>query len=361
MQTTKSTLAVARTALEAAKRALPDYARPKSPKKFTQPQLLACLVVKEFAGKDYRGVSTMLAEWSDLRDVLTLVKIPHFTTLCQAAKRLLAKPKVDRVLGEILAMCREAKILKKQTSRAAIDSTGLETRHVSSYFTRKCKRHKGHHKHRYPKLTAVCDTRNHLILAAVIDRGPKPDVMEFDKALLEALVQQWFTTLLADAGYESEAFHRLCREELGIRSIFPTTHRGRRRADGKPTAIHGKYRKQLAQSFPKKTYGQRWQIETVFSMFKRNLGSALRARTYHSQTREIRLRVLTHNITILLCLFYVLYRARRSPIDGILAFQESSIRQLHYVVISIRLPSGSGTMLSCNTSPICNDCFGQWG
>ena len=48
MQATKSTLAVARTALEAAKRALPDYACPKSPKKFTQPQLLACLVVKEF-------------------------------------------------------------------------------------------------------------------------------------------------------------------------------------------------------------------------------------------------------------------------------------------------------------------------
>ena len=316
MQTTKSTLAVARTAIEAAKRALPDYARLKSPRKFTQPQLVACLIVKEFENKDYRGISVMLAEWSDLREVLGLTKVPHFTTLQQAAKRLLAKGKADRILGEILAMCREAGILKPRTSRAAIDSTGLETRHVSTYFTRRCNRHKAHHKHRYPKLTAVCDTRNHLILAAVIDRGPKPDAMEFEKALLEGLVQQWFTTLLADAGYESEAFHRKCREELGIRSIFPTTHRGRRRADGQPTAINGKYRKQLSRNFPKKTYGQRWQIETVFSMLKRNLGSALRARTHHSQTREIRLRVLTHNIMILLRLFYVPYRAGQSPISG---------------------------------------------
>ena len=89
-------------------------------------------------------------------------------------------------------------------------------RHVSTYFTRKCKRHKGHRKHRYPKLTVICDTRNHLILTAVTDRSPKPDVMEFEKALLDGLVRQWFTTLLTDAGYENEAFHRLCRDELGM-------------------------------------------------------------------------------------------------------------------------------------------------
>jgi hypothetical protein len=34
-------------------------------------------------------------------------------------------------------------------------------------------------------------------------------------------------------------------------------------------------------------------------MIKRSLGSALRARTYWSQSREIQLRILTHNIMIL--------------------------------------------------------------
>ncbi len=34
-------------------------------------------------------------------------------------------------------------------------------------------------------------------------------------------------------------------------------------------------------------------------MIKRTMGSALRARTYWSQAREISLRVLTHNIMIL--------------------------------------------------------------
>ena len=56
----------------------------------------------------------------------------------------------------------------------------------------------------------------------------------------------------------------------------------------------------MQRRFPKKLYGQRWQIETVFSMLKRNMGASLRARRYHTQSREIRLRILTHNIMILL-------------------------------------------------------------
>ena len=62
----------------------------------------------------------------------------------------------------------------------------------------------------------------------------------------------------------------------------------------------------MRTDFDTENYGQRWQIETVFSMLKRNLGSALRARLYNSQTREIRARILTHNLSILLrlCMFY---------------------------------------------------------
>ncbi len=222
---------------------------------------------------------------------------------------LLGKAKANALLDAVLAHCRKAKILAKRSKQAAIDSTGLESRHVSAYFTQRCKRHKGHYKHRYPKLSAICDTRNHLVLGIVIDRGPKPDPVEAQPTLYEALEHQRFSTLLGDAGYESEGFHALCRDRLGIRSIIPTTERGRPRLDGKPRSVRGRYRQLMKRHFPKKTYGQRWQIETVFSMLKRNMGSALRARTYHSQNREIRLRVLTHNLAILWRPFDVLYRA----------------------------------------------------
>jgi len=299
MKTSKSTLTVARMALRAARDSLSDHAKAKSPKKFTQPQLVACLVIKEFLQLDYRGTELLLKEWSDLRRVLGLTKAPHFSTLHAANQRLLGKAKAEALFEAVLDHCRAAKILAKRSKQVAIDSTGLESRHVSAYFTKRCKRHSGHYKSRYPKLSAICDTANHLILGVIIDRGPKPDPVEARQTLQEALKHQPFSHLLGDAGYESEGFHSLCRDTLGIRSIIPTTSRGRPRDDGQPRAVRGRYRQLMQRRFPKNTYGQRWQIETVFSMLKRNMGAALRARTYHSQNREIRLRVLAHNLAIL--------------------------------------------------------------
>ena len=147
MRTSKSTLTVARMALRAARDAVSEFAHRKSPRKFSQPQLVACLVVKEFLGLDYRGIHTLLGEWSDLRGVLGLRKVSHFTTLCAASARLLNKPRADALLAATLRLCRKAKLLRKRTKLAAIDSTGLETRHVSAYFTHRCGRHSGHYKH----------------------------------------------------------------------------------------------------------------------------------------------------------------------------------------------------------------------
>ncbi len=158
MKTSKSTLTVAQEALKAGQESLPDYRHSKSPKKFTQPQLFACLVVQEFRCLDYRGIWVLLQEWPQLRNVLGLKKVPHFTTLWAASQRLLAKPKAEALLDGVLKRCRQAKILGKRTPLAAIDSTGLESRHVSVYYTKRTKTQKGHYKSRYPKLSVVGDT-----------------------------------------------------------------------------------------------------------------------------------------------------------------------------------------------------------
>ena len=50
----------------------------------------------------------------------------------------------------------------------------------------------------------------------------------------------------------------------------------------------------------RRRYGQRWQVETVMSMIKRRLGEALSARSYHRQCRAMLLKVIAHNVLILL-------------------------------------------------------------
>ena len=85
---TKSPVALAREALRIAQKALPGYSHRFSPKTFTQAQLFAILVLRQFFKTDYRGVVQLLQDFADLRQVLGLKKVPHYSTLCYAEQRL---------------------------------------------------------------------------------------------------------------------------------------------------------------------------------------------------------------------------------------------------------------------------------
>ncbi|HEU4564055.1 MAG TPA: hypothetical protein VFS05_05390 [Gemmatimonadaceae bacterium] len=86
----KSAVRVAREALAVGRRALPRYASRYSKHTYTQPQLFTLLVLKQFLQTDYRGLVTLLAEWTELRRAVGVRRVPHYSTLCYAARRLLA-------------------------------------------------------------------------------------------------------------------------------------------------------------------------------------------------------------------------------------------------------------------------------
>ena len=87
--TSKSPRRVLHVAYDSACQALPAHRHKCSPKKFTQPQLLACLVLKEFLRLDYRGLAEHLTDHTDLAGLIGLKVTPHFTTFHKAATRLL--------------------------------------------------------------------------------------------------------------------------------------------------------------------------------------------------------------------------------------------------------------------------------
>jgi hypothetical protein len=87
--TTKSPKQLAAAAYRIARGALPEYNSRYSPRKFTQPQLLVCLVLKTFFNTDYRGIVQILDDWPSLCTVFELKTVPHFTTLQKASHRLL--------------------------------------------------------------------------------------------------------------------------------------------------------------------------------------------------------------------------------------------------------------------------------
>jgi hypothetical protein len=296
--TSKSPRRVLQVAYDAAREALPAHRHRFSPRKFTQHQLLACLVLKEFLRLDYRGLVAHLADHSDLCRQIGLGVVPHYTTFHKAAARLLAAVPGRRIFDAVLERALRDRVRKRRVPLAAVDGTGMESRHTSRYYVKRRAtggdtdpvRTYAH----FPKVVFVVDCQSHLILAAEPGRGPGSDLVQFGRALSQAVRRARIGTLLADADFAAEWVHRAVRSH-GIRTIIPAT---RGRPSDKPPA--GRWRRWMKQQFGrlKARYGQRWQVETVNSMIKRRLGSALRARNHWSQCREIILRSITHNVMI---------------------------------------------------------------
>jgi hypothetical protein len=176
---------------------------------------------------------------------------------------------------------------------ASIDATGLEDHHASPYFLRR----RGRRTQRYRpwlKLGLVGDHRSHLLLAAVVTRGPSNDSPLLPPAVRQACARAPIRQLLGDAAFDAEPHHRLCREKLNIRStIFPLNPRGH------PDAVRGRYRQELRHCFPQRLYGQRWQIENMISRFKRRLGDNLSARRPQTQNQEALWRVVAYNCLLI--------------------------------------------------------------
>jgi len=163
--------------LEVAKQSFPAYSHRCSPKKFTQHQLFACLVLKNFLKADYRGVTGQLQDGPSLQKILGLKYVPHYTTLQKAACRLLRSAHAKKLLD---ATVRKQLGRRKRVPLAAIDSTGMECTAASGYIVRRRVKVSGPWKtmvsHRFPKLGVICDVTSHFILAFDTRRGPKSDV-----------------------------------------------------------------------------------------------------------------------------------------------------------------------------------------
>src|SRR5271155_3970286 len=115
----KSPMKVARHALALAQEHLPQYAHQYSPKTYTQPQLFVCLVLKTYFGADYRKVAAIIADFDALRTYIGLNRVPHYTTLQKASRRLLRFSQAKRLFQGVV---RTFLGRKRRLQRVAMDS-----------------------------------------------------------------------------------------------------------------------------------------------------------------------------------------------------------------------------------------------
>lgn len=303
--TTKSSIKVVGIALRVAAQTLPKYSHRFSPQKFTQPQLFTCLVLKTLWKCDFRTLYLRLKEADKITSAIGLKMIPHYTTFNKAALRLLSQKNINRMIEQIIEdIYYDEQIVKL----AAVDATGLQSGHISPHYynirQKAIKTRKWSRFTRWPKMAAIVDVTNHIILALYPTRGPGRDASHF-KDIIELLPNNITVKhLLADAGYDSEANHVYSRQQKNIVTTMPPTVG--RKTDKPPK---GKYRRQMKENFDSKNYGQRWQVETVFSMIKRNLGYTLNGRSQQTQNAQMLLMAITHNLMVIKLLKELFYKA----------------------------------------------------
>jgi hypothetical protein len=318
---------VLREAYRLGQEVLPDHANKFSRQDFTLAQLFACLVLREFYGLSYRRTEQLLRDSPLWLADLGLTVAPDHNTLWRAFDAIVDTTRVNRMLDRLAAAFASARLLRLSDKPLALDSTCFEQRHRSAHYDRRC-RHmagkdqvaagtgekprkrpgkwgavvnaaRGRRASAMPKLSVAVASGCHLILAVKVRTGNGSDAPDFD----ELLYRSWkrapgVRVVVADAGYDSEANHRIARQDMGVRSVIPP-------GIGRPTAKlpSGRWRRHMAKRFARKAdqaqYAQRSQVETVNSMVKRNQGPALRSRTPARRKKEMLLRVLTHNLMLL--------------------------------------------------------------
>lgn len=275
-------LDVAAMAIRLARRCVRRYAHRNSPQRFTQPQLLACLILKALLRFTYRGVEDILAISPALRETLGLTCVPHFTTLQKFASAV----NMPALLDALLACCVRQVIGPRmpRVRDVVIDATGMESGCASAYFLTRA----GRKRSRWIKtsVVALCDAV--MPMALHVDWGPSGDPKHALPALRKAATLARPRRVWGDAGYDSESVHAFCFEVWRSRSYAPPIRRHG------STVLRSRYRRRMRDK--PRDYGRRWTIESLFSAIKRICGSALTARREHTLKAEAALRIVAYAV-----------------------------------------------------------------
>ena len=194
-------LQVARLAYRLAAHILPAYSSKFSPKKFTQPSLLACLCLKEYLKLDYRGLEALLASAAELRVALGLRTVPDHSTLHWFARHQV-KP---RLLVQVLdAAARLFPRRRNGRHVVAVDATGFSRRPASRYYSL---RHGTWH-HSYLLWSTLVWTKPLVICAQAARMGPGSQSRRLPPLVTHGQRVLPIHELLADADYDAEPHHR---------------------------------------------------------------------------------------------------------------------------------------------------------
>jgi IS5 family transposase len=228
---------------------------------------LHCLRI--YLEKSYREALDLLSEMPQILAEIGLEKgdLPDHSTLVKAFDRI--KMAVWRMLLRLSAQLHEL------SGRTAMDATFFDRETASKHYCRRT-----NYRVQTLKTTALVDTASQAILDVHCTTEKRHDT-QIGWQLARRNAGE-IASLAADKGYDWQQLRDKLREE-GVRPLIK--HREFRPIDHAHNAW-----------IDETLYGQRALSETVFSVIKRTLGHAVRARAWYREFREIVLMCAVYNI-----------------------------------------------------------------
>lgn len=266
------------------------YSSKFSKKTFNNWIHIVLLALRQRIDKSYREFCDIIEVCTEILSLLSIDKVPHFTTMQKAAKRLRARFLEKIVAGFIL-------FTMSINVRTGIDSTGLQPTRASAYYTTVLKKNKkGRRKiKKHIKLTTYIDLDKQIIISQKIRRAPANDNTDFKPVVRKgkqilSKAKKKIKSVDADKGYDSEENHRIVVEELDAED------RIRLKNKDKPIwRTRGQYRKKAKRRIKRLKRNYRSKNETTFSVLKRINGSTIRSIKVSMQNKEVLFKEIVYN------------------------------------------------------------------
>jgi transposase len=276
---------------------------PQPPQTFGRPRLPLSDVVFSAAYKVYSTMSGRRFTY-DLKEALNdglITKAPHYNS----AFRYLENPELTPLLKTLIEQ--SASPLKAVETDFAVDSSGFATTTYSRWFDHKYGKERT--KQTWVKTHLMCGVTTHIVTsveATPFESADAPQLVPLVNATAKTFT---INEVSADKAYSSRNnLHMI--EAVGGTAYIPFKNRTNG-VGNKNDGFDGLWNRMWHfYNFNRETflqhYHKRSNVETVFSMIKGKFGGSVRAKTPVAQVNEVLLKVLCHNICVLIQSIYEL-------------------------------------------------------
>ena len=232
---------------------------------------------------------------SDMKTAMDLgyiERMPHFALVSV----YMNKPELTQILNDLITM--SALPLKSIESSFGVDASGFSPSKFSRWFSHKWGKETD--RKIWYKLSVVNGNATHTITACEITTAYVNDTMMLPQLVSETSKKFNVQEIVADKGYLSDA-NLVHLDRLGITGYIPFKANSKRDAQKRSDIWKNAYNYfTYHQSAFMRHYNQRSNTETCFHMIKSKFGDSVRSKNEIACVNEILLKVLCHNICVLI-------------------------------------------------------------